>query len=84
MHKDTAVPQARDGWELYTKNAWKRGQWRVWDEEWATVDGGTRSVWVAWKMPLGDGSPTDFEATQEFETVEHAMIYAETMEAVGA
>ena len=79
MHKDTAVPQVRDGWELYAKNAWERGQWRVW----ATVDGGMRSVWVAWRIPNG-GLRADFDTTQEFEILQHAMIYAETMEAVGA
>lgn len=83
MHKDAAVPQAREGWEEYARNAWKRGQWRVWDEEWATTDGGTKSVWVAWRIPNG-GLLADFDTTKEFEMLQHAKQYAETMEAVGA
>lgn len=77
--RDAAVPQAREGWTEYARNAWKRGEWRVWDEEW-----GAASVWVAWKMPTDGRSSSYFDTTKKFNTLEHAMIYAETMEAVGA
>jgi hypothetical protein len=65
----------REGWELDTEAPYPRYRYK--DTPWVVYSRSEAPRWTAYKFG-------ELSEKLRFETITHAMIYAETMEAVGA